>query len=272
MRFFSSVAFEKAPKFMLAASCSAADAMLSDPHPAGTRMRALDAGVNFSRSPGESRTHFQRPRRRTGRSRPSPGLRLRSQPRRLGDRRRLTTTLPPAASTAAIAASRAPATSIVSAAFSSPLASRRTPSPARRSMPAATSVAASTGPSALRLAGVDRLLQPAEVHDLVVLLEDLVVEAALRQAAMQRRLAALEAVDRDAAARGLALAAAARGLALARADAAADPLRAVMRARIVPDLVELHRCPHRVIASAANASRAARVIPSRLRRVWDGSR
>src|SRR4051794_31458852 len=33
IRFFSSVAFEKAPKFMLAASCSAADAMMSYPWP-----------------------------------------------------------------------------------------------------------------------------------------------------------------------------------------------------------------------------------------------
>src|ERR1044071_8815675 len=56
--------------------------------------------------------------------------------------------------------------------------------------------------------GVDSLLQPPEIDDLIILLEDLVVEAAFRQAAMQRRLAALEAVDRDAAAGGLPPAAA----------------------------------------------------------------
>src|ERR1700730_4606663 len=91
------------------------------------------------------------------------------------------------------------------------------------------------------LAGVERLLQPPQIDHLEVLLEDLVVEAALRQPAMQRGLPALEAVQRDAAARGLALAAAPGGLALARAEAAADPLGPVMRARIVSDLVELHR-------------------------------
>src|SRR3954453_18710459 len=89
--------------------------------------------------------------------------------------------------------------------------------------------------------GVDSLLQAPEIDDFVVLLEDLVIEAALWQAAMQRRLAALEPVDCDAAACGLALAAAPRCLALARPDAAPEPLRPVMRARIVSDLVELHR-------------------------------
>ncbi len=103
--------------------------------------------------------------------------------------------------------------------------------------------AAVTGACGAEASGIDRLLQTPEIDDLVVLPEDLVVEAALRQPAMQRRLAALEAVDRDAAARGLALAAAPRCLALARADAAPDPLCPVMRARIVPDLVELHHCP-----------------------------
>src|SRR5581483_10423547 len=108
------------------------------------------------------------------------------------------------------------------------------------------------------LAGVDRLLQPAEIDDLVVLAEDLVVEAALRQPPVQRGLAALEAVERDAGARGLALAAAARGLALARADAAADALGAVMRALVVPDLVELHRL-------SPERGRPARMRPRRPR-------
>src|SRR5262249_40942593 len=85
------------------------------------------------------------------------------------------------------------------------------------------------------LFGVERGLQPAQVHALEVLLKDLVVKAALRQPAMQRGLAALERVDRDARAPELALAAMTRGLALARADAAPEALRAIMRARIIPD-------------------------------------
>src|ERR1700722_12692417 len=89
--------------------------------------------------------------------------------------------------------------------------------------------------------GVQRLLEPAEIHDLVVLLENLVAEAALWQPAVQRGLAALETVDRHAGSRRLTLAAAPRCLALARPDAAPNPLRAIMRARIVPDLIEFHR-------------------------------
>src|SRR5581483_7065088 len=54
------------------------------------------------------------------------------------------------------------------------------------------------------LAGIQRLLHPAEVHDRIVLAEYLVVEAALRESAVQRGLAALEAVDRDPGARRLA--------------------------------------------------------------------
>src|SRR5882724_10459321 len=62
--------------------------------------------------------------------------------------------------------------------------------------------------------GVDRLLKPVEIDLGEVELED-VGEAALRQAAMQRHLTALEALDAHARARGLALATAARLLALA---------------------------------------------------------
>src|SRR6202023_3226643 len=80
----------------------------------------------------------------------------------------------------------------------------------------------------------------SQVHHGEILSEN-VGETALRQPPMQRRLPALEAVERDPAARGLPFAAAARGLAFARADTAPDPLRPVVRARIVSDLVELHR-------------------------------
>src|SRR6476659_3788981 len=68
-----------------------------------------------------------------------------------------------------------------------------------------------------------------------------IVEAALRQAAMQRHLAALEALDAHARTRGLALAAAARSLALARTDATADAHTLLARAGVVGDIAELHR-------------------------------
>src|SRR5882757_5794665 len=62
--------------------------------------------------------------------------------------------------------------------------------------------------------GVDRILKTIEI-DLGEIEPEDVVEAALRQAPMQRHLTAFEALDAHAGARGLALAAAARGLALA---------------------------------------------------------
>src|SRR5690606_4349665 len=65
-------------------------------------------------------------------------------------------------------------------------------------------------------------------------------EAALRQAPVERHLAALEAVDGDARARALALHAAAAGLAGARADAAADALARLGRAFVVTQFVEFH--------------------------------
>src|SRR5262249_21649126 len=89
------------------------------------------------------------------------------------------------------------------------------------------------------LAGIDRLLQPVEIDHHVV--EPVgFVEATLRQPAVERRLAALEAVEGDPGAGGLTLAAAGAGLALARADAPADALGPVMGAGIVADFVELH--------------------------------
>ena len=74
----------------------------------------------------------------------------------------------------------------------------------------------------VELAGVDRELHAAKI-DLVQVARVRRVEAALGQATMQRHLAAFEALDAHARARGLALAAAARLLALARTDAATDP-------------------------------------------------
>src|SRR6185295_8676673 len=88
--------------------------------------------------------------------------------------------------------------------------------------------------------GVDRFLQPVEIDLGEVEPED-VVETALRQASMQRHLAALEALDAHARTRGLALAAAARSLALAGTDATADAHALLARAGVVGDIAELHR-------------------------------
>jgi hypothetical protein len=55
----------------------------------------------------------------------------------------------------------------------------------------------------VQLAGIDRLLNPADIHFRIGLGED-VVEAALRQAAIHRHLAAFEALDGNAGTRLLA--------------------------------------------------------------------
>src|SRR4029077_20909039 len=68
-----------------------------------------------------------------------------------------------------------------------------------------------------------------------------VVEAALGNAHVERHLAAFETVDGNTRARDLALAATARRLALAGADAAAHAHAPLARARIVGELIELHR-------------------------------
>src|SRR5690606_21227987 len=72
-----------------------------------------------------------------------------------------------------------------------------------------------------------------------VLGED-VLETALGQAAVERHLAALEAVDGDARARLLALDAAAAGLAGAGTDAAANALARLGSAVAVAEFVEFH--------------------------------
>src|SRR5690606_13478080 len=91
----------------------------------------------------------------------------------------------------------------------------------------------------VELAGVDQLLDLAEIH-LGIVLAERVVEAALRQAHVERHLAALEALDGHARAALLALLAASAGLALAGADAASDAHTALAGARIVTDVVEFH--------------------------------
>ena len=93
----------------------------------------------------------------------------------------------------------------------------------------------------VELAGLHRDLQPADIHGLIAGAEAGIVEAALRQAAIERHLAALEALDGHAAARLLALDAAPGGLALAGADAAPDPPGGPAGACIVRKFVQLHR-------------------------------
>ena len=94
----------------------------------------------------------------------------------------------------------------------------------------------------IELAGIDRLLDGADVHLGIILGED-VVEAALRHPHVEWHLAALKAVDRHARARLGALLAATGGLAETRADAAADTDAALARALVVLEFVEFHvRC------------------------------
>ena len=99
---------------------------------------------------------------------------------------------------------------------------------------------ASIGRLDVELAGVDRGLDLVRLIFVQLDRERRVAEAALRQAAMQRHLAAFEALDAHAGARGLALAAAAAGLAHAGADAAADAHAVLAGAGIVGDLVQFH--------------------------------
>ena len=154
-------------------------------------------------------------------------------------------TLPPAFSTAATADFEAPNTESATLALISPPPSSRTPSLARRSTPALTRAAASIVPAASsRPASIASCMRP-RLTSLSLRANIVLLEAALGQAPMQRHLAALEALDAHAGARGLALAAAAAGLALAGADAAADALALLARAGVVGDFVEFHvvSCP-----------------------------
>src|SRR6188508_719224 len=90
------------------------------------------------------------------------------------------------------------------------------------------------------LAGVDQLLDRAQVHLGVVLGED-VVEAALRQPHVERHLAAFEALHGDARAALLTLLAATRGLAQARTDAAADASAGLAGTGVIAEFVDLDR-------------------------------
>src|SRR3546814_6212929 len=82
----------------------------------------------------------------------------------------------------------------------------------------------------LQATDIDRLVDGRERH----------VEAALRQPAVDRGLAAFEAVDADAGTGLLTLDAAARGLALAGADATTDAHAVLAGARIVGEIGRAH--------------------------------
>ena len=131
---------------------------------------------------------------------------------------------PPAFSIAARGRSRRMVDRQLEAAFNSPSPSTRTPSSSRRTKPA--DLAPPHRPACRHRAGQRPPPPAAGRADLVEIVAGPRPEAALRQAAMKRHLAALEAADGDAGARRLALAAATAGLADAGTDAAADPQRA----------------------------------------------
>src|SRR6516225_1577783 len=79
-----------------------------------------------------------------------------------------------------------------------------------------------------------------KIDDLQIFAKNLCVEAALRQPAMERSLAAFKTVERNPGSRRLALAAARRSFTLAGADATPNTLCPVMRAGLISDLVEFH--------------------------------
>ncbi len=89
----------------------------------------------------------------------------------------------------------------------------------------------------VELAVIDCLLQALQA-DLGEVLGRNIVEAALGQAAVNRHLAAFEALDGHAGARLLALDALAGGLAAARADAATDAAAHLTRTLIVNNFVQ----------------------------------
>src|SRR5690606_1771309 len=94
----------------------------------------------------------------------------------------------------------------------------------------------------IQLAAVDVALDAVEA-DGIPLLGAVRVEAALGHAHVDRHLAALEAVDGNAGARGLALAAAAARLALARADTTPNADAGLVGARIVAKFVQTRHFP-----------------------------
>src|SRR5690606_4459262 len=98
----------------------------------------------------------------------------------------------------------------------------------------------------VELARIDGNLDAAEIDHIVIEPEQ-VLEAALGQAHVDRHLAALIALDRNARTGRLTLHAASAGLALAGADTAADTDARLAGARIIGDFVELHNLASRAV-------------------------
>src|SRR5206468_13015474 len=90
-------------------------------------------------------------------------------------------------------------------------------------------------PVAIEPAGIDSLLQSAQIYHRMLLPKD-VVEAALGKTAMQRHLPAFKAFDSHAGPCCLSLPATAGGFSLAVADAAAHPNAVLPGTRIVGKL------------------------------------
>src|SRR4051794_19848213 len=190
IRLFSSVALENAEKLMLAASCSAADAMCPFPNPKRAYAKPLPPQITLGR-----RRCF------TLRLALAPTLRLFFL--RLGSSG--------TAENDDFSAGRFDGRDGCLGGARHLDCDRRAEAALGQQPDAVARPAQDTrGHQLLRveaalggeLAGIERLLQPAEVHDLEVFLKDLVVEAALRQPPVQRGLPAFEAVQRDAGARG----------------------------------------------------------------------
>src|ERR1700722_436852 len=281
MRFLSSSALPKADQLMLAASCSAADAIRSAPSGAARRVQKVLTWTDEAQAenaPRPSNPSYGRPAAICHHLRGASGLSARFGLQHLdlaaglldgGDRalrggedfeRQFRFQFALAEDLHAIARPRADA--------------GRAQGLDRHRL------------GGVELARIERLLDAAEI-DLVNVACGRIDEAALGQAAMQGHLAAFKALDAHAGAGRLTLAAATRLLAFAGADAAPDAGARLRGARIVGDVVEFHVCPHRpsmtrtrcatlaIMPRAAGVSRTALRRPILLRprpiRVWRGS-
>src|ERR1700723_756123 len=271
MRFLSSSALPKADQLMLAASCSAADAIRSAPSGAARRVQQVLTWTDEAQAenaPRPSNPSYGRPaaicHHLRGPSSPRAPLGLHPPsfaPRALrgGEdfERQFRFQFALAEDLHAIARPRADA--------------GRDQGLDRHRL------------GGVELARIERLLDAAEI-DLVNVACGRIDEAALGQTAMQGHLAAFKALDAHAGAGRLTLAAATRLLAFAGADAAPDAGARLRGARIVGDVVEFHVCPHRpsmtrtrcatlaIMPRAAGVSRTALRRPILLRprptRVW----
>ncbi len=237
MRFFSSSALAKAAKFRFAASCSAADAMVCALNDA----RRLNAGHASGGQASRSRAAAGSGRMWGG------GHASATAPRIV--------TEPPAFSIAARADLEAPATSKASFAVSSPSPRIFTPSRGFERTPAATSASPSTGAPCVELAGVDRLLDAAEI-DLVQVAGD---RRCVKPRFGRRRWSGIWPPSKPLMATPVRafwpLTPRPAGLALAGADAAADAHPVLRRAVVVANFVEFHGARPQLRAASTTRTR-----------------